>query len=102
VKSPDFVVPAAWRQEYFRRLVAAKVPVDSATFFAGASYFDRFIATRVARAVYGDSTVAKRQFAEDPQLQKAIEVLKKGRTQRELFGMSSSPMPTTPTAARRP
>jgi carboxyl-terminal processing protease len=102
VKSPDFVVPAAWRQEYFRRLVAAKVPVDSATFFAGASYFDRFIATRVARAVYGDSTVAKRQFGEDPQLQKAIEVLRKGRTQRELFGMSSSPMPATPTAARRP
>ena len=102
VKSPNFVVPAAWRQEYFRRLVAAKVAVDSATYFAGASYFDRFIGNRVAKAVFGDSTVAKRQFVEDPQMQKAIELLKKGRTQRDLFSMAGAPMPAAPAAARRP
>ncbi|MCC7052602.1 MAG: S41 family peptidase [Gemmatimonadaceae bacterium] len=100
VKSPDFVVRPEWRQEYFRRIVAAKVPVDSATFFAGAGYADRLIANRAARVFFGDSTVAKRGFVEDPQIQKAIELLKRGGSQRDLFTMAAPAAP--PAAARRP
>jgi carboxyl-terminal processing protease len=99
VKSPNFVVPPAWRQEYYRRLVAAKVPVDSATYFAAPNFFDRFIGSRVAKAAFGDSTVAKRQFAEDPQIRKAVELLRRGGTQRDLFGMVSQ---AAPAAGRRP
>lgn len=99
VKSPNFTVLPAWRHEYFKRLVAAKVPVDSATFFAGSGYADRLISNRLARAVYGDSTVAKRQFVEDPQVIKAIDLLKKGRTQRDLFSMVGA---NTPAPVRRP
>ncbi len=104
IKSTAFTVQPAWRQEYFRRLVTAKVPVDSATFFGGVGYVDRLLSNRVASAVYGDSTVAKRQFGDDPQIQKAIEVLKKGRTQRDLFTMAGAAMPTAApaAAARRP
>ena len=103
VRTPNFVVKPEWRQEYFRRLVAAKVPVDSATYNAGIGYFDRFIGNRVARAVYGDSTVAKRLFVEDPQIQKAIELLKRGGTQRDLLAMTASAAPVTrPAATRRP
>ena len=99
VKSTGFVVTPAWREEYYRRIVAAKVPVDSATYFAAPGYFDRLIGTRVARAVYGDSTVAKRQFGEDPQMQKAIEMLRRGSTQSALFAMigsSKQPAPQRP------
>ena len=99
VKSPAFVVTPAWRQEYFRRIVAAKVPVDSATFFAAPGYVDRLISNRVAKAAFGDSTVAKRQFAEDPQIRRAVELLRKGGTQRDLFSLSDAPG-TAP--ARRP
>ena len=95
VKSTTFSVQPAWRQEFFRRIVAAKVPVDSATFFAAPGYVDRLISNRVAKAAFGDSTVAKRQFAEDPQVQKALELLRKGGTQRDLFSMVGSATPAT-------
>jgi carboxyl-terminal processing protease len=103
IKAPNFVVQPAWRQEYFRRLVAAKVPVDSATFFAGAGYVDRMIANRVAKAAFGDSTVAKRGFAEDPQIQKALEMLHRGGTQRDLFSMiDPAPAPSASRRAQKP
>ena len=105
VRTTNFVVKPEWRQEYFRRLVAAKVPVDSATYFAGSEYADRLISNRVAKAVFGDSTVAKRNFVEDPQIQKAIELLKRGGTQRDLLAMAGSATPAPaprPAATRRP
>ena len=100
VRSTNFTVLPAWRQEYFRRLTAAKVPVDSATFFAAPDYLDRFIGSRVAKTAFGDSTVAKRQFRDDTQLQKALEMLRRGGTQRDLFSMIT-PAPTSG-AMRRP
>lgn len=99
VKSTNFVVTDRWRSEYFRRITAAKVPIDSATYFAAPGYFDRLIGNRVARAVFGDSTVAKRQFAEDPQLMKALQLLRRGGTQRELLAIAAA---ATPAPTRRP
>ena len=99
VKSTTFTVQPAWRQEYFRRIVAAKVPVDSATFFAAPGYVDRLLSNRIAKAAFGDSTVAKRQFAEDPQVQKAVELLRRGGSQRDLFSMVGA---ATPAAKARP
>ena len=102
IRTPDFVVTPAMRQEYFRRLVAAKVPVDSATYFAAPTYFDRFIGNRIARATFGDSTVAKRQFAEDSQLQKALELLRRSASQSALFSLAGALPPASPAAAVRP
>jgi carboxyl-terminal processing protease len=99
VKSTSFVVTPEWRAEYFRRITAAKVPIDAATYAAAPAYFDRLIGNRVARAVFGDSTVAKRQFAEDPQIQKALQMLRRGGSQRDLLVMAAA---AAPTAARRP
>ncbi len=99
VKSPNFTVLPAWRAEYFRRISGAKVPVDSATFFAATDYVDRLIGNRVAKAAFGDSTVAKRQFGEDTQMQKALELLRRGGTQRDLFTMAGAAFPST---AKRP
>ena len=101
VKNPNFTVLPAWRQEYFRRIQAAKVPVDSATYFAAPGYVDRLLANRIAKAAFGDSTVAKRQFAEDPQMQRAITLLRRGGTQRELFSMADT-VPPVRTARTRP
>ncbi len=102
VKSPNFTVLPAWRSEYFKRITAAKVPIDSATYFAAPAYFDRMIGTRVAQAAFGDSTVAKRQFTEDPQMQKALELLRRGGTQRDLFSIAAATAPAPGAAARRP
>jgi carboxyl-terminal processing protease len=100
IKSTDFVVTSEMRRDYFNRLVTAKVPVDSVTFFAGSSYFDRLLGRRIAQAIFGDSTAAKRTFVDDSQLKKAVELLRRGSTQRELFTMVPAAAPAS--AMRRP
>jgi carboxyl-terminal processing protease len=100
IKSTDFVVTSEMRRDYFNRLVTAKVPVDSVTFFAGSSYFDRLLGRRIAQAIFGDSTAAKRTFVDDSQLKKAVELLRRGSTQRELFTMVPAASPAS--AMRRP
>jgi carboxyl-terminal processing protease len=98
IRSTTFTVLPEWRQEYFRRLTAAKVPVDAATFFGATSYIDRFMGNRIAKSAFGDSTVAKRQFDEDTQLQRAVQLLRRGASQRDLFSMIPAAAPTS----RRP
>lgn len=100
VRSTNFTVLPAWRQEYFRRLSTAKVAVDSATYFAAPGYIDRLIGSRVAKAAFGDSTVAKRQFRDDTQVQRALDLLRRGGTQRDLFSMVVAAPAAVPT--RRP
>jgi carboxyl-terminal processing protease len=100
VKSPNFVVTPAWRMEYYRRIQAANVPIDSATYFAAPEYFDRLIGRRVAQAAFGDSTVAKRQFSDDTQLKKAIELLTRANSQSQLFTLAGAAAPAS--ASRRP
>ena len=98
IKSTAFVVSPEIRREYYHRLLAAHVPVDSLTYFSASAYFDRFIGARIARAVFGDSTAAKRSFAEDPQIGKALELLRRGGTQRDLLSMAA---PTASAATTR-
>jgi carboxyl-terminal processing protease len=102
VRRTDFTVTPAWRSEYFRRLVAAKVPVDSATFFAAPGYIDRLMGNRIAKAAFGDSTVAKRQFVDDTQLQRALQLLRRGGSQRDLFAQIAMAPATEATPPRRP
>jgi carboxyl-terminal processing protease len=85
----NFNVQPAWRSEYFRRLKAGGVPVDSATFFAAPRYVDRIMGQRIAKYAYGDSAGVIRNFKEDTQLQRAIELLSRSRTQRDLFSVAT-------------
>ena len=61
---------------------------------------------RIAKAAFGDSAVARRNFRTDSQLQKAAELLRKGSTQRDVFIAAGVPLPkATPAsgaAAQRP
>ena len=51
---------------------------------------DRDIELRVARSAFGDSTVRRRTLDEDPQLRKAIEIIQKGTSQKDLFALVAS------------
>jgi hypothetical protein len=42
---------------------------------------------RIAHSAYGDSTAKRRDLAYDAPLRKAIDLLDKGASQRELFAM---------------
>lgn len=87
---PDFEVQPAWRDELYTRLQKKGVEIDRAMYDGAARYLDREIERRVARLAFGDSAVRRRTLPDDPQLQKAIEILKKNPSTRELIALASS------------
>jgi carboxyl-terminal processing protease len=87
---PDFQVQPAWRDELYTRLQKKGVEIDRAMYDGAARYLDREIERRVARLAFGDSAVRRRTLPDDPQLQKAIEILKKNPSTRELIALASS------------
>ena len=85
---PDFAFQPAWRQELFRRLVAAGVKVEADVYNEGAAEIDRILRDRVAVVAFGDSTARRRSVPEDRQLMRAIELLGRGRTQQDLLALA--------------
>jgi len=99
----EFTVPPQWRGELLRRLQAKGVTVDQKDWDASARYVDRLLEQRVARFAFGDSAAKRRDLAYDAPLRKAIDLLDKGSTQKELFSLASveaSRMPMTPAKRR--
>jgi carboxyl-terminal processing protease len=84
---PDFVVQPAWRDELFRRFQAKGIEVDRALYNSAARFVDRDLELRVARLAFGDSTARRRSLDDDPQLRQAIELLRRGNTQQDLFAL---------------
>jgi carboxyl-terminal processing protease len=82
---PDFTVSPAWRADFYRRLQSAGVAVDRALYDSASTEVDRLIGDRVARVAFGDSTAKRRELKDDVQLERALEILRKGETQRDLF-----------------
>jgi carboxyl-terminal processing protease len=88
--TPNFTVQPQWREDFYNRLQKANVKVDRATWDAGHEWIDRQIEQRVASVAFGDSTALRHSLKDDPQLQKAIELLKKGQTQKDLFAVAQA------------
>ena len=87
---PDFTVNPAWREEVYKRLIADTVKVDRAVYDAGVSYVDRYLESRVARIAFGDTTAKRHELKDDSQLRRAIEILRKSTTQREVFAAAAA------------
>ena len=81
----EFTVTPEWRDQLYQRLIAVGVKIERAEYDAAAPFIDRMLESRVASMAFGDSTAFRRGIAFDSQLRRAIEMLKSGRTQRELF-----------------
>jgi carboxyl-terminal processing protease len=86
----DFTVQPAWRDELYNRLQRKGVEIDRGLYDRGSRWVDRQLEARIARTAFGDSTERRRRLPDDPQLQKAIEVLRKGLTQKELLALAST------------
>ena len=97
ISSPSFAVQPQWREEFYRRLQSAGVKVDRKVYDAGASYVDRQLEYRLTRLAYGDSTLRRRTLDQDSQLKKAVELLDRSPTQRELFTLAERSQPARPT-----
>jgi carboxyl-terminal processing protease len=87
---PDFVVTPAMRDDFYQRLTKAGVVVDRKDYDAGERYIDRTLDNRISSFAFGDSTAKRREVGDDTQLLKAIEILKKGTTTKELLAVAAT------------
>lgn len=82
---PDFTLESAWVEDFYTRLDTAGVKVERETWEKGRRWADRYLENRIARTAYGDTLAKRRELPDDNQLRKAMELLRKGNTQAELF-----------------
>lgn len=95
---PDFTVPPQWREELYRRLADKGLTLDRKDYDASSRYIDRLLEQRVARFAFGDSAAKRRDLPYDAPLRKAIDLLEKGTSQKELFALASADAGRMPTA----
>ena len=88
--APNFTMKPEWREEFYRRLTAAKIPVDKKQYDAAAPLVDRWISNQVAQLAFGDSTAFRRSIPTDAQLLKAMSLLQKGQSQKDLFALAQA------------
>jgi carboxyl-terminal processing protease len=88
--APNFTVKPEWREELYRRLTAAKIPIDKKQFDGAAPLVDRWISNQVAQLAFGDSTAFRRSIPTDAQLLKAMGLLEKGQSQKDLFALAQA------------
>ena len=86
----SFAVRPEWRDELYRRLVAKHVPVDRAAYDGASRYVDRLLDQRVSQLVGGDSTAKRHDLKFDAPLRKALELMEKGNTQKDLFTLAAA------------
>ena len=82
---PDFTVQPAWRDELYRRFQAKGIEVDRGLFNSASRMIDRDLEVRISRLAWGDSTARRRTVDEDPQLRQALDLIRRGNSQQDLF-----------------
>lgn len=88
--TPNFVVTSAMTDEIYDRLQKKGVTVDRKDWDAAPDYVKRLIDVRISLQAFGDSTAKRREITDDNQLLKALELLRRGQSQRDLFALVSS------------
>lgn len=89
---PNFTVQPAWTSEFYSRLQAKGITVDRKTYDAASRYVNRLLEQRVTHFAVGDSAAKRRDLPYDAPLRKAIDLLDKGGSQRELFAAAGEPL----------
>jgi carboxyl-terminal processing protease len=87
---PDFVVTQAMRDDLYERLQKRGVKIDRKDYDAASRYIDRRLDGQISSLAFGDSTAKRREARDDVQLQRALDFLKKGQTQKDLLALAMS------------
>ncbi|MDP9204965.1 MAG: S41 family peptidase [Gemmatimonadota bacterium] len=85
VGSPDFIVTPAMREEVWQRMKARGVEIPREVYDAGEPLVSRVIAFDIARYVFGGEAEFQRRASVDKPLQKALELARGARTERDLL-----------------
>jgi carboxyl-terminal processing protease len=94
----DFEVQPAWLNEFFTRLEAKNITKDRKAFDGASRYLTRDLDQRVAHYAFGDSTVRRRDLPYDAPLRKAIALLEKASSEKELFAVAGQSLNAPATA----
>jgi carboxyl-terminal processing protease len=87
---PDFSVQPQWRDTLFARWHAAKVPITRGQFDAARPLVDRLLADRISELAFTDSAAFARRIPDDRQLTRALDLMRRSRTQAELFALAGA------------
>ena len=85
VTSPSFVVTPAMREEVWQRMKARGVDIPRDVYDEAEPLVSRVIAFDIARYVFGGDTEFQRRASVDKPLQKALELARGARTERDLL-----------------
>ena len=89
VTSADFSVTDAMREAVWQRMQQRGVAIDRTIYDAAAPLVSRIIAVDVARYVLGRPAEQRRVALDDPVIQRAIDLTRGARTQKELLARVS-------------
>ncbi len=88
VTSETFSVTPAMRQQVYKRLGEKGVELTPAEFGQGGRLVDQQLGYEIARYVFGRPAEFRRRAADDPQMQTALELLRKAGSPKELLGLA--------------
>ena len=100
--TPSFTIQPAWMNEFYNRLQTKGVTLDRTLYDNASRYIARSLEQRVAHFAFGDSTAKRRDLPYDAPLRKALDLLGKGASQRELFAMAGAPLTQATTGMQKP
>jgi carboxyl-terminal processing protease len=93
ITSASFEVTPAMRAELLRRLRAKGVQLSGSEWEGAAELVKSQLGFEIARFVFGRPAGFARQIAEDPQVKRAVELLTRARTPKELLALAQRPAP---------
>jgi carboxyl-terminal processing protease len=88
---PDFTVTPAMRDELYQRFSKRGVTIDRKDYDAAQSYVDRLLDNRISTLAFGDSTAMRRFAKDDAQLRRALDLLRRGNTTKDLLALATTP-----------
>ena len=86
----DFVVKPEWQSELRRRLTAAGVTIDAKYDSVATALLSDELDRRITRRAFGDAEAKRRTLNEDRALLRAMDLLQRSRTQKDLLRTASS------------
>lgn len=86
----DFQPQPQWNDELKRRIDARGVKVEPQQWQAGSRWISQQLERYVARYVAGDSTMKRRELQFDAPLRKALDMMNRGQTQKDLFTLATA------------
>jgi carboxyl-terminal processing protease len=90
IKSPSFEVTPAMRAELLRRLRARKVDLSQAVWDGAAGLVNDQLGYEITRYVFGRPAEFVRRLSDDVQVKRAMDLLAKARTPKDLLALASA------------